>query len=117
MRLNVDFTFCCAHSLPHYDGVCQRLHGHQYKMTVSVQGRPDPETGIIMDFEELRKIVSERILDLVDHRYLNDIEGLSNPTAENMVVLFWNRLKTCLPGLCEICLWETPEYSVSYTGD
>ena len=117
MRLDVDFSFCCAHDLPNYDGVCHRLHGHQYKMRISVSGKVDPVTGFVADFEAIKRIVTEEILALVDHRYLNEIEGLSNPTAENMAILFWNKLKEPLPGLYEIRLWETPEYSVSYTGE
>ena len=117
MDLDVEFNFCCAHHLPRYDGVCQRLHGHHYRMAISIAGRPDAYTGMIMDFEVVRQIVTERVLDLVDHRNLNDVEGLDNPTAENMAVLFWGRLKDALPGLREIRLWETPEYSVAYRGD
>ncbi len=117
MDLDVEFNFCCAHHLPNYDGICQRLHGHHYRMMVSITGRPDPLTGMIMDFEEIRRIVTRDVLDLVDHRNLNDIPELANPTAENMVVLFWKRLRENLPGLREIRLWETPEYSVAYQGD
>lgn len=117
MDLDVEFNFCCAHHLPRYEGVCQRLHGHHYRMMVSLSGHPDPYTGMIMDFEEIRRIVTQQVLDLVDHRNLNDIPGLENPTVENMSILFWNRLKASLPGLREIRLWETPEYSVAYRGD
>ncbi|MDR0965336.1 MAG: 6-carboxytetrahydropterin synthase QueD [Myxococcales bacterium] len=117
MDLDVEFDFCCAHDLPNYEGICRRLHGHHYRMLISITGRPDAHTGMIMDFEDLRQIVTERVLDLVDHRYLNEIPGLENPTAENMIVLFWNRLKESLPGLREIRLWETPAYSVTYRGD
>lgn len=117
MRLDVEFNFCCAHELPHYDGVCRRLHGHHYRMGISVVGKVDAATGMVIDFEELRRIVMEKVLDKVDHRYLNDIEGLANPTAENMVVLFWKWLKEDLPGLSQIRLWETPEYCITYDGD
>ena len=117
MRMDVEFNFCCAHLLPNYDGICSRHHGHHYRMMISVAGTPDPHTGMIIDFEEVRQVVTDRVLSLVDHRYLNDIPGLENPTAEHMVVLFWGRLKDVLPGLCEIRLWETPEYSIVYNGD
>jgi 6-pyruvoyltetrahydropterin/6-carboxytetrahydropterin synthase len=70
---------------------------------------------MIMDFEELRRCVLENAVGVVDHRHLNDF--MENPTAENMMVFFWERLQGKLPGLYELRLWETPEYSVAYRGE
>jgi 6-pyruvoyl-tetrahydropterin synthase len=67
---------------------------------------------MVMDFGVLKRIVEERVLSVVDLRDLNGL--LENPTAENMVVLFYEKLEGALPGLKELKLWETPEYSVIY---
>jgi 6-pyruvoyltetrahydropterin/6-carboxytetrahydropterin synthase len=115
MELDVEFNFCCAHALPFYDGPCRRMHGHHYRLLVSIQGKPDPKSGMIIDFEELRRIVLTHAVGVVDHRNLNDL--MENPTAENLIVFLWSRLKENLPGLRELRLWETPEYSVAYRGD
>ena len=115
MDLDVEFNFSCAHTLPFYNGPCCRLHGHNYRLLVSVTGKPNPKDGMIMDFEELRRVVLEHAVGVVDHRNLNDF--MENPTAEHLVLFFWERLKPRLPGLRELRLWETPEYSVAYRGD
>lgn len=112
MSLSVDFHFSAAHQLPFYDGPCKRLHGHNYILQVTIAGRPSPKDGMIRDFDEVKRRVWEVCLDKVDHYNLNDI--IENPTAENLVVWFWERLTPHLPGLRELKLWETPEYCVTY---
>jgi len=115
MDLDVEFNFCCSYHLPFYDGVCKPLHGHHYRMLVSITGKPDPKSGMIVDFEELRQLVLDNAVNVVDHRNLNDF--MENPTVENLIVYFWDRLKPLLPGLRELRIWETPEYSVAYRGE
>lgn len=115
MELSVDFHFSAAHHLPFYDGPCKRLHGHNYVLRVTLEGRPSSKDGMVRDFDEVKKHIWESVLTKVDHYNLNDI--IENPTAENMCVWFWERLKPEAPGLKEITLWETPEYSVRYRGD
>jgi 6-pyruvoyltetrahydropterin/6-carboxytetrahydropterin synthase len=112
LDLTLDVDFDSAHRLPRYDGPCVRLHGHRYRLRVTITGPVDPKTGMVMDFGALKRIVEERVLSVVDHRDLNGL--LENPTAENMVVLFYEKLEGALPGLKELKLWETPEYSVVY---
>jgi 6-pyruvoyltetrahydropterin/6-carboxytetrahydropterin synthase len=114
LDLDVDFDFCAAHRLPLYDGPCVRMHGHNYKLRVSVRGVPDAKTGILMDFEEIRRVVTEHVVGVVDHQVLNDF--LENPTAENVVQWAWKRLEGKLSGLRELRLWETPAYSVACRG-
>lgn len=111
MDLSVDFHFSSAHRLPYYNGACSRLHGHNYKLSVVLTGRPDPKDGMIRDFEEVRKTVWDSVLAQCDHHDLNDL--MDNPTAEHLVVWMWERLSPRLPGLAELRLWETPEYCVS----
>lgn len=115
MDLEVEFSFSAAHRLPYYDGPCFRMHGHNYKLQVVITGKPDPRTGMILDFEDIRRIVEKELLAKVDHQTLNDV--LENPTAENLVVWAWQRLKSELPGLRELRLWENAVSSVVYRGD
>ncbi|HWV37820.1 MAG TPA: 6-carboxytetrahydropterin synthase QueD [Vulgatibacter sp.] len=114
VELRVEFLFSAAHRLPFYDGPCFRMHGHNYKLLVSVEREVDARTGMVMDFEELRRQVWEYALDRCDHHTLNDF--LENPTAENIVVWIWDELAPEIPGLKELVLYETPEYSVVYRG-
>lgn len=103
------FGFEASHHLPNYDGDCSRLHGHSYKLHVTVSGSVDEATGMVMDFSVLKNIVKEKIVDKYDHRYLNDY--FENPTAENMVQYFFRELsiKFSNMGLTleSIKLWET----------
>ena len=112
--LDVDFEFAAAHRLPRHDGPCARTHGHNYALRVGLRGAPDPRSGMLLDFEEIRRIVSENVLSVLDHHPLNDL--LENPTAENIAKWCWEKLDGKLPGLREIRLWETPACSVTYRG-
>jgi 6-pyruvoyltetrahydropterin/6-carboxytetrahydropterin synthase len=114
MRLDVEFYFAAAHRLPRYEGPCFRLHGHNYKMFVAVEGEVDPRTGMIADFGVLKQVVQEHVLARVDHRNLNDI--LDNPTAENIARWVWETLQPHLPGLAEVRLYEIPDSCVTYRG-
>ena len=88
-----EFGFEAAHRLPHVpEGhKCARLHGHSFRVEVHVAGTLDPRLGWVMDFAEVQA-VCEPVRDALDHRYLNDIEGLDNPTSENLAVWIWTRL-------------------------
>jgi 6-pyruvoyltetrahydropterin/6-carboxytetrahydropterin synthase len=114
MRLDVEFYFAAAHRLPRYDGPCFRMHGHNYRFFVALEGEVDPRGGMIADFGDIKRIVGERVLALVDHRTLNDV--LDNPTAENIARWIWEALAPHLPGLAEIRLFEIPDSCVTYRG-
>lgn len=114
MRLETEFNFAAAHRLPFYDGPCFRMHGHNYRFIVAVEGQPDPKSGMVIDFVELERIVKKMILDRCDHQTLNDF--LENPTAELLAQWMWKELRPALPGLCEVRLYETPQYAVVYRG-
>jgi len=90
------YEFCSAHWLPGVpDGhKCKSQHGHNYAVEVTIAGMQNPATGFIIDFWVLDKIV-QPIVDRVDHHSLNDIEGLENPTAENIAVWFYDQLNLC----------------------
>ncbi len=114
MRLDVEFQFAASHRLPRYEGPCFRLHGHNYRAMVSLEGDVDPRTGMVADFGEVKRAVDDHVLARVDHRDLNDV--LENPTAENIVRWIWEALAPRLPGLAEVRLWEIPGCSVTYRG-
>lgn len=118
VTLTREFTFDAAQSVTCFpEGhKCRRLHGHGFKIRISVTGRTDPATGLFYDHAEIARQMKP-LIDLVDHNYLNDIEGLENPTLENMLAWFWRKLQPVLPGLSEIVIYETDRAWGSYRGE
>jgi 6-pyruvoyltetrahydropterin/6-carboxytetrahydropterin synthase len=108
-RLDLEYRFEAAHFLPNVaDGhKCRRMHGHSYTVVVSVEDDVDPTMGWVMDFGDIDVVVAP-IIGGLDHRLLNDIEGLSNPTSELLGAWLWTRIKPTLPVLCELSVSETP---------
>ncbi len=85
-RLTVDEAFCASHQLRNYNGKCEHLHGHNFGVTVEVEGtRLDPKVEILVDFGELKRLTREVVAEL-DHAHLNDLEPFraSNPSSENL---------------------------------
>ncbi len=113
-----DFRFEAAHALPHVpEGhKCRRMHGHGYRLRVEVVGPVDRRLGWVMDFGDLKAAV-EPIIERLDHQTLNEIEGLENPTAEEIVRWIWRALKPRVAGLDRLELWETPQAGVAYAGE
>jgi 6-pyruvoyltetrahydropterin/6-carboxytetrahydropterin synthase len=110
VRIRKQFPFEAAHVLPHHAGKCSRLHGHSYRLDVTVEGplqTAGPATGMVVDFDELAAAVHAHAVDELDHRHLNDT--IANPTCENIVAWIWRRLEPQLPGLAELTLWETAD--------
>jgi 6-pyruvoyltetrahydropterin/6-carboxytetrahydropterin synthase len=114
MRLDVEFHFAAAHRLPRYDGPCFRLHGHNYRFFVGLEGEVDPATGMVADFGVVKERVQEHVLSRVDHQNLNDV--LENPTAENIARWIWEVLEPRMEGLAEVRLYEIPDSCVTYRG-
>ncbi|SNX54315.1 6-carboxytetrahydropterin synthase QueD [Thermoanaerobacterium sp. RBIITD] len=110
MKVTKIFTFDSAHNLTKYNGKCENLHGHTYKLEVTVEGELDDE-GMVIDFEILKDIVNKVIIDKLDHHYLNEVFGF-NTTCENIITWMWKELKPELKSeryeLYKIKLWETP---------
>ena len=108
MRLYKDFSFEAAHRLPNVPTghKCARLHGHSFQVRVSVDGPVGDRTGWVMDFAELKEAFRP-VHDQLDHRYLNEIAGLENPTSENVARWIWRQLRPSLPGLAEVEVRET----------
>jgi 6-pyruvoyltetrahydropterin/6-carboxytetrahydropterin synthase len=115
MRVKRTFAFEAAHKLPHHPGKCRDLHGHSYRLAVTVDRPVDPKTGLAIDFSELKEIVRREVVDKLDHKYVNDL--IDNPTAEIMAAWIWRRLSEPLPGLAEVELWETESCAVVYRGE
>lgn len=117
MLITKEFTFDSAHKLIDYNGLCSNLHGHTYKLQVTLKGKIK-DNGMIVDFKILNEVITNEIIKNLDHKFLNDVEGLNQPTAENMVVWIWNKLITHFEDeIFEIKLWETPTSFVTYNGD
>jgi 6-pyruvoyltetrahydropterin/6-carboxytetrahydropterin synthase len=117
MQIFRDFEFESAHWLPHVpEGhKCKRMHGHGYRLRVVIEGSPDPRLGWIMDFGEVKAIVGE-VIGRLDHRCLNEIKGLENPTAEAIAVWIWDQLRPKLAALARLELRETEHAGVIYEG-
>ncbi|HEU5479150.1 MAG TPA: 6-carboxytetrahydropterin synthase QueD [Candidatus Tumulicola sp.] len=108
MQIRRHFRFEAAHVLPFHAGKCARMHGHSYRLEVAVRGpvqTDGPARGMIVDFDEIRRIVHHTAIDPLDHQTLNDF--IENPTAERIVLWIWERVDPVLAGLDELVLWET----------
>jgi 6-pyruvoyltetrahydropterin/6-carboxytetrahydropterin synthase len=116
VKIFKEFTFEAAHQLPLVpkDHKCFNLHGHSFKVKITIDG-PINEMGWVMDFSELKKVCSPYIEQL-DHSYLNEIDGLENPTSENIAIWLWQRLRDQLPQLNSIQVMETCNSGCDYYG-
>ena len=117
MIIEKEFSFDSAHFLPYVadDHKCRRIHGHTYYVIITVEGQLDPKKGWLVDFGDLKTIVKP-LIDSLDHRLLNTIPGLENPTAENIAIYIYNKLKPDLDILQSIEVRETPTSRVIYNG-
>ncbi|WP_027038803.1 6-carboxytetrahydropterin synthase QueD [Mesorhizobium ciceri] len=117
MKITQAFTFEAAHCLPRVPKThrCHRVHGHSYRVELRLEGPVDPDTGFVIDFFDV-EAVFELLLQRLDHQYLNEIEGLDNPTAENIAVWIWNQTKPLLGQMCSATVYETPLCWAEYGG-
>jgi 6-pyruvoyltetrahydropterin/6-carboxytetrahydropterin synthase len=113
-----EFTFEAAHRLPNVppDHKCARLHGHSFRVEVHVRGPVEEKAGWVMDFADI-KGAFKPIREQLDHYYLNEIEGLSNPTSENLARWIWARLRPRLPMLSKVVVRETCNAGCIYQGE
>lgn len=125
MEISKRFTFEAAHRLPHVPAghKCGRLHGHSYAVEVTVAGEVNPATGWVCDFADITTAWVSAGLGALDHNYLNEIEGLENPTSELLARWVWHRLSAIpgerpgLPGLSAVRVSETCTSSCTYRGE
>ncbi|MGD9560925.1 MAG: 6-carboxytetrahydropterin synthase QueD [Pyrinomonadaceae bacterium] len=108
MEIFKEFTFEAAHRLPNVpaDHKCFRLHGHSYRIAIHLDGPVGPESGWVVDFAEI-SAAFQPLFEVLDHNYLNEIEGLENPTSENLARWIWKRIAGELPGLSKVIVRET----------
>ena len=118
MEIFKEFQFEAAHLLPNVPPghKCGRLHGHSFKAVLYVSGPVGVDTGWVMDFGDVKKVFAP-FYDRLDHHYLNEIEGLENPTSEVLARWIWQNLKPALPGLSKVCISETCTSGCIYQGE
>ena len=117
MEIYKTFTIEAAHRLPHLpdNHKCSRLHGHSFKIEVHVSGDVNETTGWVMDFADISESFKP-LFERLDHHYLNEIEGLENPTSENLAIWVWHELESRLPLLTSVVVKETCTAGCIYTG-
>ena len=119
-EISVEYSFAAGHALRGYKGKCENVHGHNYKLRVTVEGEKLNSTGLLMDFIDLRnavKVLSERF----DHRFMNDVPPFDkiNPSAENLAQYFCDELQPQIrehgARVRSVTVWETDITSATYT--
>ncbi len=118
VKLTKQFHFEAAHDLPTFpEGhKCRRLHGHSFRFDVVVEGEVDPAQGYLIDYGDI-KAACAPLIQRLDHYYLNEIEGLENPTSEMLARWIYDRLKPALPLLARIIVHETCTSACEYAGE
>ena len=118
MILTRRYTFQAARKLTkvHPDHICANLHGHTFQVTIKIEGPLNNETDFVMDFFDIDKIFNRSVFACLDHKCLNDIDGLDSPTTENLSIWIWNHLIDSL-ALIEVSVFENDLYGCTYKGD
>src|SRR4051794_20400275 len=118
MEIFKEFTFEAAHRLPNVPPhhKCSRLHGHSFLAALHVRGMVDEQAGWIIDFSEI-KDAFQPFYEQLDHHYLNEVDGLQNPTSENVARWIWDRVKPRLPSLTQVLVKETCTSGCIYRGE
>jgi 6-pyruvoyltetrahydropterin/6-carboxytetrahydropterin synthase len=118
MEIFKEFVIEAAHRLPNVpEGhKCARLHGHSFNVQIVVSGEVDPLTGWVIDFADI-KLAFAPFYEMLDHHFLNEIEGLQNPTSENIAIWIWDKMAPILPGLSKIIVKETCTSGAVYLGN
>jgi 6-pyruvoyltetrahydropterin/6-carboxytetrahydropterin synthase len=118
MEIFREFRIEAAHRLPNLppEHKCFRLHGHSFRIAVHLRGAVDERLGWVMDFADLKQAF-QPVFEALDHRYLNEIPGLENPTSEVLARWVWDRLYPALPGLTQVVVHETCDAGAVYRGE
>ena len=119
VELVKEFRFEAAHRLPHVPAghKCSRVHGHSFRISVRVEGEVDSATGWLLDFGEISARVEPLLRSELDHRLLNEVPGLENPTSEMLCAWLWARLQPIVPRLSAVTVHETCTAACTYRGD
>lgn len=118
MEIYKEFVFDSAHRLPQVPQghKCGEVHGHTFMISIFVKGKVNPNTGWVADFADIKNAF-QPYLEMLDHKYLNDIEGLENPTSENLAKWIWEKMCPVLPGLNKIIVQENASSGAIYVGE
>ena len=118
MQIWKSFTLESAHSLPKVPAghKCARIHGHSFRVEIHVSGAIDAQIGWVQDYADI-SAVFQALFEQLDHRYLNEVPGLENPTSEHLARWIWERLKPELPLLAQVVVHETCTCGAIYRGE
>ena len=119
MILTRKYSFQAARKLTKIDSnhICANLHGHTFQVTIKIEGPLNSENDFVIDFFDIDIIFNNLVYNVLDHKYLNDIKGLSSPTTENLAIWIWDSLIKELNLLIEVSVFENDLYGCTYTGD
>lgn len=119
-EISVQQTFAAGHSLRNYHGKCENVHGHNYRVELTIQGEQLDGTGLLVDFLEVKRLM-QTVIDYLDHRYINDLPPFNeiNPSAENLAKYFHDEIRSGLGGgapvrLAQVKIWETDVTAAVY---
>ena len=118
-EVSVEQTFAAGHALRNYHGKCENVHGHNYRVLVTIQGQQLDSIGLLVDFVEVKKLMG-RVVDRLDHQFINELApfDIINPSAENMAKYFYDEISTGLGAspvrVGEVKVWETDTASATY---
>jgi 6-pyruvoyltetrahydropterin/6-carboxytetrahydropterin synthase len=118
-EVSVEQTFAAGHALRNYRGKCENVHGHNYRVLVTIQGQQLDSIGLLVDFVEVKKLMN-RVVDRLDHQFINDLAPFDeiNPSAENMAKYFYDEISAGLGEspvrVGEVRIWETDTASATY---
>jgi 6-pyruvoyltetrahydropterin/6-carboxytetrahydropterin synthase len=118
-EISVEETFAAGHALRSYRGKCEKVHGHNYRVLVTVEGERLDSTGLLLDFVELKRLL-RAVIDRLDHEFLNDVPPFDalNPSAENMAKYFYDEISQALPPspvrISSVKIWETDTSTSTY---
>ena len=119
-EITIDETFAAGHALRNYRGKCENVHGHNYRVQITVEGPELDSNGLLIDFVELKRLTME-VIDYLDHRFINDLPPFDaiNPSAENLAKYFYDRVSAgmragALAQIAEVRIWETDTSVAAY---
>jgi 6-pyruvoyltetrahydropterin/6-carboxytetrahydropterin synthase len=119
-EVSVEQTFAAGHALRNYKGKCENVHGHNYRVRVTIAGEQLDASGLLVDFVDIKRLMGGAI-EYLDHRFINDLDPFDkiNPSAENLAKYFYDRLNAGLKNdtpvrISEIRVWETDTSSAVY---
>jgi 6-pyruvoyltetrahydropterin/6-carboxytetrahydropterin synthase len=118
-EVSVEETFAAGHALRGYHGKCENVHGHNYRVQVTLAGNTLDQTGLLVDFVEIKRVM-RAVVERLDHQFLNDVPPFDklNPSAENMARFFYQELAKgiAVPGVrvARVKIWETETATATY---